>query len=99
MSFQDLAENYPLRQSSSDGEESNNVEIGSKTSLIQKLQNSVNVNHTRVTKLLHILSPYHPELPLDCRTLLKTPKSATTQKLETGELIYFLVYWKVRSNV
>jgi hypothetical protein len=57
---------------------------------MQELQNwAVNVNHTRVTELLHILSPYHPELPLDCRTLLKTPKSATTQKLETGELIYF----------
>lgn len=40
--------------------------------------------HSSVTKLLHILSFYHPELPKDCRTLLQTPIKMTIVSLETG---------------
>lgn len=32
-----------------------------------------NMNLATLSKLLHALHPYHPELPLDARTLLQTP--------------------------
>lgn len=34
------------------------------------------------------LSPYHPELPLDSRTLLNTPSFTRINKLKTGEFYY-----------
>lgn len=37
---------------------------------------------------MHILSPYHLELPLHSRTLLQTITSTTIYKLETGEFCY-----------
>ncbi|KAB0790671.1 hypothetical protein PPYR_09371 [Photinus pyralis] len=46
------------------------------------------VPHTAITSLLHILAPFHPELPLDSRTLLKTPSKFNIRKLENGDLIY-----------
>ncbi|XP_029171345.1 uncharacterized protein LOC114940761 [Nylanderia fulva] len=46
------------------------------------------ISHLAVTDLLRILSPYHPELPLDSRTLLKTPIFTQINKLETGEFCY-----------
>lgn len=49
------------------------------------------ISHLAITDLLHILSPYHPELPLHARTLLDTPCSSHTSifyKLETGEFCY-----------
>ncbi|KYM98121.1 hypothetical protein ALC62_11183, partial [Cyphomyrmex costatus] len=39
-----------------------------------------NITHSVLTDLLHILHDFHPELPLDSRTLLQTPL-----KLDTGE--------------
>lgn len=36
-----------------------------------------NMTISSVNKLLRILSPYHPELPLDARTLLQTSKNKT----------------------
>lgn len=38
-----------------------------------------------VNNLLQILTPLHPELPIDSRTLLKTPISIAIKKLENGE--------------
>lgn len=46
------------------------------------------ISHLAVTDLLRILSPYHPELPLDFHTLLKTPIFTQINKLETGEFCY-----------
>lgn len=37
-----------------------------------------------VNDLLHILSPYHKNLPLDCRTLLKTSVITKESKLDNG---------------
>lgn len=48
-----------------------------------------NVPRTTVTNLLHVLKEYHPELPLDYRSLLKTPKQSTLYKLDTGEYVHF----------
>lgn len=50
-----------------------------------------NVPHSSVTKLLHLLKPYHPNLPLDCRTLLKTPRVINIKSLPNGEYVHFNV--------
>lgn len=47
------------------------------------------ITHSVLTDLLHILSPYHPELPLDSCTLLMTPNSTRISDLETGQFVYF----------
>lgn len=43
-----------------------------------------NVSHSAVSDLLHILAPFHSELPLDCRTLLCTPRNIVETKLDNG---------------
>lgn len=48
-----------------------------------------NITQTAFTSLLHILSPSHPELPMDCRSLLKTPTNQIIKLLETGEYTHF----------
>lgn len=44
-----------------------------------------NIPRVAVTSLLHVLCPYHPELPLDYRTFLQTPMAIKTKKLDNGE--------------
>lgn len=44
-----------------------------------------NVTHFALTDLLHILHNFHPELPLNSKTLLHTPMSINVKKLDTGE--------------
>jgi len=46
------------------------------------------ISHVVLTDLLHILSPYHPELPLHFHTLLQTTISTVITKLETWEFCY-----------
>lgn len=46
------------------------------------------ISHSALNNLLKILSPFHSELSLDSRTLMKTPKQIETKELENGELIY-----------
>lgn len=61
-------------------------------SLVSKLRQwalRTNVPHFAVIDLLHTLLPYHPELPLDCRTLLQTPNKLSKKKLNNGEFCYF----------
>lgn len=41
--------------------------------------------HQSVTKLLHILSPLHPDLPFDSGTLLRTPTKIKVDILDTGK--------------
>lgn len=50
---------------------------------------SNNINHIAVTRLLHILSAYHSELPLDSRKLLRTPVTTALKQLANGEFHYF----------
>lgn len=47
------------------------------------------VSHSNLTSLLHILHEHHPYLPLDSRTLLKTPSHVDVIPLESGEFVYF----------
>lgn len=46
------------------------------------------VPHTLVSDILHLLSPFHPELPLDARTLLHTPTKMVCKSLSNGELSF-----------
>jgi len=48
-----------------------------------------NVPHVRVTELLHLLRPFHPELPFSSKTLLHTPSIMTSKKLNNGECYHF----------
>lgn len=48
-----------------------------------------NVSKVAVTDMLHFFSKYFPDLPLDSRTILKTPKSAPVKVLGNGEFCYF----------
>ena len=56
------------------------------------------ITQSALTDLLHLLSPYLPELPLDSRTLLATPTSTNIINLETGEFCYFGIQ-KVLSKI
>ncbi|KAB0803466.1 hypothetical protein PPYR_00436, partial [Photinus pyralis] len=81
---QSLATN--LDQTINENEKQMDIAINS-VSLSTKLKQwaiTSGVTHSTVTNLLHILSPYHAELPLDCRTLLKTPTKTNIIQLETG---------------
>lgn len=46
-------------------------------------------SHSSITSLLRILKPLHPELPLDSRSLLKTPRFGVFQNLDNGEYCHF----------
>ena len=51
---------------------------------------SFNITNTSLRSLLFILNRYHRELPLDPRTLLRTPKTVPIRSLESGgEMCYF----------
>lgn len=39
--------------------------------------------------ILRVLQPFHPQLPLDSRTLLKTPIRFVTKPLENGDYCHF----------
>ena len=41
---------------------------------LKEVVNDMNISQNDLTKLLHVLNKYHPELPLDARTLLNTPR-------------------------
>lgn len=61
-------------------------------SLVNKLKNWAifhnNLPCIAITHFLKILYPFYPELPLDCRTLLKTPKTKEIIILESGEYFF-----------
>ncbi|XP_072375756.1 uncharacterized protein [Diabrotica undecimpunctata] len=65
-----------------------NSQYSNKLGICQELRNWVirsgSLPHNSVTYLLHVLSKYHPELPLDCRTLLKTPTKTLMRPLNKG---------------
>lgn len=45
--------------------------------------------HAAVGDLLRILKRWHPELPVDCRTLLQTPRTVAVQRVAGGDYHYF----------
>lgn len=58
-----------------------------KTSLTQWIL-KFKIPHVAANNLLQILAPLNPDLPLDCRTLLKTPVKTIIKKLENGEYVH-----------
>lgn len=48
-----------------------------------------NITHSALSELLHIIHNSFPNLPLDSRTLLKTPRFIPTETCEEGSLVYF----------
>lgn len=52
-----------------------------------------------VGELLRILKRWHPELPLDCRTLLQTPRSVAVRRVAGGDYHYFGLFPKLVSYI
>ena len=80
--------NFEFYQQNTKEESSNIYEKESKNDLKYLLIQwclTFGIAQIAITRLLHILNPFHPELPLDGRSLLKTPVSFIEQKLENGE--------------
>lgn len=50
---------------------------------------SFNISHTALTALLRFLSTLHPSLPLDARTLLRTPRTQEVRKLTAGGELWY----------
>lgn len=48
-----------------------------------------NITHSALTSLLHLLKPFHKELPLDSRTLLKTQRNIELMFIEPGQYYHF----------
>lgn len=49
------------------------------------------VSQINLTKLLRILHLYHKDLPIDARTLLRTPSNLNVRLLGSGEFLYFRI--------
>lgn len=66
----------------------NSASVPLQNDLSAKLQDwatNYKISHSALTSLLHILLPHHAELPIDSRTLLKTPTNMRSKQLENGE--------------
>ena len=65
--------------------------------LKNKLQDwaiTYSISHSALKSLLHILSPLHPNLSNDSRTLLSTQRTVDIKHIAAGEYYYFGVqYW------
>lgn len=48
-----------------------------------------NISHSALSHLLSVLSPYHPSLPKDPRTLLKTPRKIHLKSVDASSGYYF----------
>nr|CAI5857695.1 unnamed protein product [Callosobruchus analis] len=48
-----------------------------------------NVSQSALSSLLKMLHPFHPDLPIDARTLMHTPVTLEKQTLDTGEYCHF----------
>lgn len=59
------------------------------TSALRQWAVESKVSHHSVTSLLKILVTLHPELPLDSRSLLKTPRKSKMKQIDDGEYCHF----------
>lgn len=70
-------------------------------SLSDKLKNWYNEHNVTLEAfrgVLKIFHPFHPELPLDPRTILRT-KSAEIQSVTNGEFVYFGLINGIKNNI
>ncbi|CAH2003324.1 unnamed protein product [Acanthoscelides obtectus] len=78
-------------EENSDVIDDNSIDENNELSLKDELQcwaTNFKISHTALKDLLHILSSYHPELPLVSRTLLQTPKKFDIKSFGSGEYVY-----------
>ena len=77
--------------------EDDNSDIGSDNCLREQLNSwacNHNISHDSLTALLSILHPFHADLPLSAKTILRTNRYVEIKNLCGGEYYYFgLVYW------
>lgn len=86
---EEIVNNFPSEISSNNNRDSiNSPEILNLSEELRNWATTKHVSHSALSSLLHVLSPYHPQLPLDSRTLLKTPKYLNIKKLDNGEYCY-----------
>lgn len=60
----------------------------SDTILVNELGNifrECKISHSAINQILHVLLPFHPSLPRDARTILKTPRETAVTILENGQ--------------
>lgn len=72
------------------GDSGNSNSVDKEKELLDNLQEWVvttNVTVSSVNKILKIFKPYVDFLPLDYRTLMKSPRVTKTMKLRNGECI------------
>lgn len=72
--------------------ECTNIDNGHKTDIKTQLAQwalSENITHSALGNLLKILKPHFEQLPLDPRTLLKTPRRTETKIISPGEYHHF----------
>ncbi|CAG9762680.1 unnamed protein product [Ceutorhynchus assimilis] len=48
-----------------------------------------NITHNAASELLKILKPHHPELPMDARSLLVTPRNISVKNIHPGTYYHF----------
>ena len=68
------------------------------TDQLKMWYNEYNVSLDAFRGILKIFHPFHPELPLDPRTILKT-KSSNIESVANGEFIYFGLENGIRNNI
>ena len=84
-------QSFDFRHELSIFENEEETNLASDFKLKEKLRNwaiSSKVTRSALTDLLHILSPIHPELPLDSRTLLLTPRQIKFTEITNGKFVY-----------
>ncbi|XP_054723470.1 uncharacterized protein LOC129233475 [Uloborus diversus] len=64
-------------------------DISAPTNVLRNWAKKFNIPNNATTELLHNLKPYLPNIPLDARTLHKTPRSLNVQNCCGGSFIYF----------
>lgn len=67
----------------------NNLQPTNITVQIREWAISNNIDHMAINNLLTILKPDHPELPLNARTLLRTPRQINVKYIEPGVYYHF----------
>lgn len=81
--------------------DSNNARVDNdlKSKLIHWATIQHQIPHNAVDNLLKILTPFHPDLPKNSRTLYKTPKNIDVTYLETGQFVYLGLLSEIKKHI
>ena len=83
--FHNVGWRWRLSDSESDDDNADVESVGRLEQNLGEWSIEYNVSHSAVGALLRTLKPYHPTLPLDPRTLLKTPSNFPVKSIGGGE--------------